>query len=256
MPRPITRPRSSGCRSGTHRLSACVWKWVGTCSAEDYARALEGRELLRREVDSALAGHAALVLPTLPIPAPPIGAASVQVGSVTEPVRNLMLRLTQLFNLTGHPAIALPAGRHPGWVAVLGSACRRRHGRPAAGRARLRASDHRRGGAAFRRFWLLNVGRSRGRRDVRRRHRLDVRRWTVNRIGGPREVGHWLFNHGTSGCNNSADRRARPYTPMSSFHRSGCARMKLAMSAMQVASWRTSTVTPRDRSRASSPTNV
>ena len=78
--------------------------------AEDYVRALEGREILRREVDSALLGHAALVLPTLPIPAPPIGAASVQVGAVMEPVRNLMLRLTQLFNLTGHPAIALPAG--------------------------------------------------------------------------------------------------------------------------------------------------
>lgn len=79
--------------------------------AEDYVRALEGREILRREVDSALAGHAALALPTLPIPAPPIGAASVQVGSVTEPVRNLMLRLTQLFNVTEHPAIAVPAGR-------------------------------------------------------------------------------------------------------------------------------------------------
>ena len=79
--------------------------------AEDYARALEGREILRREVDSALAGHAALVLPTLPIPAPLLGAASVQVGQVTEPVRNLMLRLTQLFNVTEHPAIALPAGR-------------------------------------------------------------------------------------------------------------------------------------------------
>ena len=78
--------------------------------AEDYARALEGQAILRREVDSALAGHDALVLPTLPIPAPPIGAASVQVGAVTEPVRNLMLRLTQLFNVTGHPAISLPVG--------------------------------------------------------------------------------------------------------------------------------------------------
>lgn len=78
--------------------------------AEDYTRALEGREILRREVDSALAGHDALALPTLPIPAPPIGAASVQVGAVTEPLRNLMLRLTQLFSVTGHPAIALPAG--------------------------------------------------------------------------------------------------------------------------------------------------
>ena len=79
--------------------------------AEDYVRALEGRELLRREVDSALALHDALVLPTLPIPAPPIGVPSIQVGGTIEPVRNLMLRQTQLFNLTGHPAVALPAGR-------------------------------------------------------------------------------------------------------------------------------------------------
>jgi aspartyl-tRNA(Asn)/glutamyl-tRNA(Gln) amidotransferase subunit A len=79
--------------------------------AEDYVRALEGRELLRREVDAALAQHDALVLPTLPIPAPPLGANSVEVGATTEPVRNLMLRLTQLFNVTGHPAISIPSGR-------------------------------------------------------------------------------------------------------------------------------------------------
>jgi aspartyl-tRNA(Asn)/glutamyl-tRNA(Gln) amidotransferase subunit A len=79
--------------------------------AEDYVRALEGREQLRREVDGALANHDALILPALPIPAPPLGAPTLQVGGVTEPVRNLMLRLTQLFNLTGHPAIAMPCGR-------------------------------------------------------------------------------------------------------------------------------------------------
>jgi aspartyl-tRNA(Asn)/glutamyl-tRNA(Gln) amidotransferase subunit A len=75
---------------------------------EDYVRALAGREVLRREVDASLAQHDALVLPTLPIPAPPIGATSVKAGATTEPVRNLMLRLTQLFNVTGHPAISLP----------------------------------------------------------------------------------------------------------------------------------------------------
>jgi aspartyl-tRNA(Asn)/glutamyl-tRNA(Gln) amidotransferase subunit A len=79
--------------------------------AEDYVRALKGRELLTREVDAALAQHDALVLPTLPIPAPPLGANAVQVGATTEPVRNLMLRLTQLFNVTGHPAISIPSGR-------------------------------------------------------------------------------------------------------------------------------------------------
>ena len=78
--------------------------------AEDYVRALAGRERLRREVDAALSQHDALVLPSLPIPAPPLGANSVQVGATAEPVRNLMLRLTQLFNVTGHPAIAMPAG--------------------------------------------------------------------------------------------------------------------------------------------------
>ncbi len=78
--------------------------------AEDYVRALAGREVLRREVDAALALHDALVLPTLAIPAPAIGADSVQIGARSEPVRNVMLRLTQLFNVTGHPAISLPDG--------------------------------------------------------------------------------------------------------------------------------------------------
>jgi len=35
----------------------------------------------------------------------------VSVGDATEPVRAIMLRLTQLFNMTGHPAIVMPCGR-------------------------------------------------------------------------------------------------------------------------------------------------
>ena len=53
--------------------------------AEDYVRALEVREVLRREVDAALHGRDALVLPTLPIPAPTIGQASVQIGDAKHP---------------------------------------------------------------------------------------------------------------------------------------------------------------------------
>jgi len=79
--------------------------------AEDYTRALEGREVLRREVDAALSGYDALLLPTVPIPAPPLGAGTVDIGGTKEPVRNATLRLTQLFNLTGHPAISLPCGK-------------------------------------------------------------------------------------------------------------------------------------------------
>jgi aspartyl-tRNA(Asn)/glutamyl-tRNA(Gln) amidotransferase subunit A len=76
--------------------------------AEDYVRALVGRDVLKREVDAALGQHDALVLPTLPIPAPLIGASTVEIGSKPEPIRNVMLRLTQLFDVTGHPAIAIP----------------------------------------------------------------------------------------------------------------------------------------------------
>ena len=76
--------------------------------AEDYVRALRGREILTREVDQALDGRAALLLPSLPIVAPRLGIPMVRIGDADEPVRNVMLRLTQLFNLTGHPAITLP----------------------------------------------------------------------------------------------------------------------------------------------------
>jgi aspartyl-tRNA(Asn)/glutamyl-tRNA(Gln) amidotransferase subunit A len=78
--------------------------------AEDYVRALRGRELLTKEVDAAMNGRDGLLLPTLPIAAPRIGASTIRIGTNQEPVRNVMLRLTQLFNVTGHPAITMPCG--------------------------------------------------------------------------------------------------------------------------------------------------
>jgi aspartyl-tRNA(Asn)/glutamyl-tRNA(Gln) amidotransferase subunit A len=61
-------------------------------------------------VDRALASVDALLLPALAIEAPPIGAASVPVKGGQEPVRNAMLRCTQPFNVSGHPAISIPCG--------------------------------------------------------------------------------------------------------------------------------------------------
>jgi aspartyl-tRNA(Asn)/glutamyl-tRNA(Gln) amidotransferase subunit A len=77
--------------------------------AEDYVRAMHLRRALTAEVDRALDACDALLVPTLPIPAPVLGATTVDINGATEPIRGAMLRLTQLFNITGHPSLALPA---------------------------------------------------------------------------------------------------------------------------------------------------
>ena len=81
------------------------------------------------------------LLPTLPIPAPPLGAATVDINGTAEPVRAAMLRLTQLFNITGHPSLALPAPHGvdslPRSVQIVGR--RHHHGTTAADRASRRA---------------------------------------------------------------------------------------------------------------------
>jgi aspartyl-tRNA(Asn)/glutamyl-tRNA(Gln) amidotransferase subunit A len=80
-----------------------------TISAVDYLAARDVREALHRAVDAALERCDALVLPTLPIVAPKLGATEVTMDNGQAlPVRAAMLRLTQLFNITGHPAISLP----------------------------------------------------------------------------------------------------------------------------------------------------
>jgi aspartyl-tRNA(Asn)/glutamyl-tRNA(Gln) amidotransferase subunit A len=86
--------------------------------AEDYIRALRGKAVIAHEVDRALDGVDALVLPALAIPAPPIGAVTVPVKGGPDAVRSLMLRCTQPFNLSGHPAISIPCGRTPGGLPI------------------------------------------------------------------------------------------------------------------------------------------
>ncbi|HYB93645.1 MAG TPA: amidase [Vicinamibacterales bacterium] len=86
--------------------------------AEDYIRAVRGKAVITAEVERALAGVDVLMLPSLAIPAPPIGAATMPVKGGPEAVRALMLRCTQPFNLSGHPAISLPCGRTPGGLPI------------------------------------------------------------------------------------------------------------------------------------------
>jgi aspartyl-tRNA(Asn)/glutamyl-tRNA(Gln) amidotransferase subunit A len=80
-------------------------------SHDDFLKALNVQADLREDVDRALEDCDALVLPTMPIPAPLRGAQTVQIGGTEQLTRNMTLRETQLFNLTGHPAISIPCGR-------------------------------------------------------------------------------------------------------------------------------------------------
>jgi aspartyl-tRNA(Asn)/glutamyl-tRNA(Gln) amidotransferase subunit A len=86
--------------------------------AEDYIRAQRGKAIIAHEVDRALDGVDALVLPALAIPAPPIGASTMPVKGGPEAVRALMLRCSQPFNLSGHPALSLPCGQTPGGLPI------------------------------------------------------------------------------------------------------------------------------------------
>jgi aspartyl-tRNA(Asn)/glutamyl-tRNA(Gln) amidotransferase subunit A len=86
--------------------------------AEDYIRALRGKAIIAAEVDRALHGVDVLICPALSIPAPPIGAATMPVKGGNDAVRTLMLRCTQPFNISGHPAIALPCGATPAGLPI------------------------------------------------------------------------------------------------------------------------------------------
>lgn len=80
-------------------------------TANDYRDAQRLRTMLCKEVDGALGGTDALILPTLPVTAPPLGTDNISVGGTSFDIRSLTLRLTQLFDLTGHPAITMPCAK-------------------------------------------------------------------------------------------------------------------------------------------------
>ncbi|MFB4205371.1 amidase [Arhodomonas sp. KWT2] len=76
----------------------------------DYQRAQRLRGELDIAMHAALERCDALVTPTLPVPAPPVGATAVEVAGRSMPVHTAATRCTAPFNLTGMPAVTLPCG--------------------------------------------------------------------------------------------------------------------------------------------------
>ncbi|MEO3829724.1 amidase [Actinomadura sp. B10D3] len=79
-----------------------------------YAEADEVRRELRAVVGDLLSTFDVLALPTVPIVAPPVDARNVTVDGTDLEVRAALLSLTSPWNLTGSPAISVPAGRLDG----------------------------------------------------------------------------------------------------------------------------------------------
>ncbi len=89
-------------------------------SDDEYARALQVRARLQADVEARLAQADVLALPGLAITPPLIGQAVVTWPDGAEPTRAAMLRLTQPFNMSRHPAVVLPIGETPdGWPISL-----------------------------------------------------------------------------------------------------------------------------------------
>jgi aspartyl-tRNA(Asn)/glutamyl-tRNA(Gln) amidotransferase subunit A len=79
-------------------------------TASQYLRAQKVRALLLGEVDAWLAPYAAVVLPSVPTTAPPIGQSTLKVGGRQIEVRGFLTRFSRLINLVGLPAISVPCG--------------------------------------------------------------------------------------------------------------------------------------------------
>jgi aspartyl-tRNA(Asn)/glutamyl-tRNA(Gln) amidotransferase subunit A len=78
-----------------------------------YVRAQQVRALVRADVDAALAQHDVLLAPSTPLVAPAVHERQVTLGDGPSNVRAALIRFTQPFNLSGHPACSVPCGFTP-----------------------------------------------------------------------------------------------------------------------------------------------
>jgi aspartyl-tRNA(Asn)/glutamyl-tRNA(Gln) amidotransferase subunit A len=83
---------------------------AGDIRALDYRKAQEVLRRARAEFEAALDRVAAIVTPTTPVAAPPIGSDLIRVGDAEESVRGALLRANRPANFTGLPALSIPCG--------------------------------------------------------------------------------------------------------------------------------------------------
>ncbi len=93
------------------RLSAFI-------SGAHYVRGQQVRGLVRADVDAALARRDVLLAPSTPIVAPGIEERQATLGDGAADVRSALIRFTRPFNLSGHPACAVPCGFTDGGLPI------------------------------------------------------------------------------------------------------------------------------------------
>ena len=76
-----------------------------------YIDALRRRHGMIRGVSAVFAEVDLVVTPTMPMPPAAVGTETVDLGGARYPLSDAMVRCTQLFNLTGHPALSIPCGQ-------------------------------------------------------------------------------------------------------------------------------------------------
>jgi aspartyl-tRNA(Asn)/glutamyl-tRNA(Gln) amidotransferase subunit A len=79
-------------------------------TALEYITALKKREELTRKVSDIFDTVDVMVTPTTPVTTSDVQTDRITMEGMTESIGDCMIRYVSLFNITGHPALAVPAG--------------------------------------------------------------------------------------------------------------------------------------------------